>query len=122
MLFHLTLILACQLAGEIASRALALPVPGPVIGMVILFTGLAARGSVPAGLARVTDTLLSHLSLLFVPAGVGVMLHVGLIGRDLVPIAAALVGSTVLTIAVTAIVMARLGRRRPEREKDAGDA
>lgn len=111
MLFYLTLILSCQLAGEVIVKAAGLPLPGPVLGMVILFAGLMLRG-LPEGLARVGDTLLGNLSLLFVPAGVGVMLHAGLLGRDWLPIAAALVVSTLVTVAVTGVVMARLNRGR----------
>lgn len=104
MLFFLTLILCCQLAGEALVAATGLPVPGPVAGMALLFAGLVARG-LPEGLARVADTLLGNLSLLFVPAGVGVMLHAPLIARDLAAISVALVVSTLVTIAVTALVM-----------------
>ena len=118
MLNYLTLIFACQLAGELAARATHLPVPGPVIGMVILFCFLLARGSVPEKLGETAGFLLNHLSLLFVPAGVGVMLHFSLLGADWLPIGAALIGSTVLTIAVTALTMAWLGRS--ERNSEAG--
>lgn len=105
MLFYLTLIFCCQLVGELFIAATGLPVPGPVVGMALLFIGLLLRGAVPDGLGSVADTLISNLSLLFVPAGVGVMLHIGLIGAELLPISLALVVSTLLTIAVTAAVM-----------------
>lgn len=108
MLFFLTLILVCQLAGELIATATGLPLPGPVIGMAILLLGLLVRGSVPDDLAKVGDALLDNLSLLFVPAGVGVMLHAAVIGRDWLPISVALVASTLATIAVTALVMSWL--------------
>lgn len=110
MLSALTLILTCQLAGELTTRFFGLPVPGPVAGMVILFALLAIKGSVPEDIGAVADTLLKHLALLFVPAGVGVMAHLGLLGQDLVPVSVALIGSTIATIAVTALVMSRLAR------------
>ena len=110
MLNYLTLIFGCQLVGELVTRAAGIPVPGPVLGMVILFGFLVYRGAVPEKLATVADTLLSHLSLLFVPAGVGVMLHFRLLGDDWLPLSVALVVSTVLTVAVTAWMMAWLGR------------
>jgi holin-like protein len=110
MLAFLTLILLCQLAGELFVVATGLPVPGPVVGMGLLFAGLVARGGIPDGLARVGDALLGNLSLLFVPAGVGVMLHAGLIGSDWLPISVALVASTLLTIAVTAAAMVAFTR------------
>lgn len=110
MIGALTLILGCQLAGELAAKSTGVSVPGPVIGMALLFAILAARGGVPDSLARAADGLLGNMQLLFVPAGVGVMLHFGLLGDDWLPIAAALVVSTLLTIAVTARTMAWLGR------------
>jgi putative effector of murein hydrolase LrgA (UPF0299 family) len=122
MLEYLTLIFGCQLAGELVVAATGLPVPGPVCGMALLFAGLLVKGGLPAELARVADALLGNLSLLFVPAGVGVMLHAKLIAREWLPISAALVLSTGLTIAVTAGLMLWLGRRAaaakepPERE------
>lgn len=110
MLSALTLILSCQLAGELITRFAGLPVPGPVAGMVILFALLAIKGSVPEDIGAVADSLLKHLALLFVPAGVGVMAHFGLLGQDWLPISVALVGSTLATIAVTGLVMSRLAR------------
>ena len=108
MLFYLTLIFCCQLVGELFIAATGLPVPGPVVGMALLFLGLLIRGSVPRPLGEVADSLISHLSLLFVPAGVGVMLHTGLIAQELLPISVALVVSTLLTIGVTAVMMSRI--------------
>ncbi len=110
MLHYLTVIFACQLAGEILVTLVGISVPGPVIGMVILFLFLLARGSIPKELASVGDTLLSNLSLLFVPAGVGVMLHFQLLGEDLLAVSVALIASTVLTIIVTALAMQYLSR------------
>jgi holin-like protein len=110
MLNHLTLIFACQLAGEAATRAFETPLPGPVIGMVLLFAYCAIRGGVPDDLGAVGDTLLKNLSLLFVPAGVGVMAHGALFARDAGPIIASLIGSTLITIGVTGWLMQRLNR------------
>jgi holin-like protein len=113
MLNALTLILCCQLVGELTVVALGLPVPGPVAGMALLFTGLLIRGSIPDNVAQVGDGLLTNLSLLFVPAGVGVMLHAPLMANEWLAISVALVVSTLATIAVTALVMRRLGTRGP---------
>jgi len=115
LLEYLTFILACQLAGEFVVTSLDIPIPGPVVGMLLLFGFLLIRGEVPGQLARVTDALLRNLSLLFVPAGVGVMLHFKLLGTDAVPLAVALLVSTLATIAVTALLMVAL-RRRPATE------
>ena len=118
MLAFLTLILCCQLAGELFVAAVDLPVPGPVVGMALLFAGLLVHGCVPEGLGKVGDALLQHLSLLFVPSGVGVLLHLPLISREAAPIAAALVVSTLLTVAVTAVCMDRLRRLGAARKND----
>ena len=119
MLEALTLLLACQLAGETLVRLAGLPVPGPVAGMLVLFLGLLLRGGVPQALERTCRGLLDHLSLLFVPAGVGVLTHLSLVGREWLPISVSVLLSTVLTIAVTGLLASALRRR--ERDEDAGD-
>ncbi len=101
----LALLLACQLAGEVASRATNLPIPGPVLGMVLLLCGLLALRRVPDALERTSRGLLDNLSLLFVPAGVGIVQHLDILRAQWLPIAAAIVGSTVLTMLVTAGAM-----------------
>lgn len=111
MLEYLTLILVCQLLGEFAVSSVGAPFPGPVAGMLLLFVLLLIKGSIPQQLDQVATSLLSHLSLLFVPAGVGVMVHFELLGADVIPLSVALVASTVLTIAVTALVMTYLNKR-----------
>jgi len=110
MLAAITLLLVFQLAGEVLAHALGLPVPGPVIGLALLFAVLAARRHVAASVRDTANGLLSHLSLLFVPAGTGVLVHLDRLGSELVPIGIALVASTVLTIAVTALTMRWLMR------------
>jgi holin-like protein len=110
MLRFLTLIFVCQLVGELAVGGLGLPVPGPVVGMVLLFGFLMLRGHVPTDLGQIAGGLQSSMSLLFVSAGAGVMLHFRLLGEALVPLGLSLVVSTVLTIAVTGWMMRWLGR------------
>jgi putative effector of murein hydrolase LrgA (UPF0299 family) len=115
-LAFLTLLLACQLAGEVVAVATGLAVPGPVIGMALLFFGLALRGAVPEGLGATAGGLLRHLALLFVPAGVGIMAHLDLLADEAGPILAAVLGSTIITIAVTAGLMqilAKMIRKEP---------
>ena len=84
-LAFLTLILALQLAGEILHLALGVPVPGPVIGMGLLFVGLLVKGGVPRSLETTAFGILENLSLLFVPAGVGVMLYLPLLADEWPP-------------------------------------
>ncbi len=98
------LLVACNEAGNWLSNVLVLPVPGTVIGILILLAGLLATGRVPEPLRRVATFLLSHLNLFYVPAGVGLMGYIALLRRDLLPIAVALVVSTLLAMAVGALV------------------
>ena len=110
MLEALTLILVCQLAGEVTTRALGLPVPGPVLGMLLLLTWLWFKGGVSEGVGRTADTLLGNLSLLFVPAGVGIMVHWDKVREQWLAITAALVFGTLVTLLVTALTMAAVQR------------
>lgn len=125
MIASLTLLLACQLAGEAMARLLVLPVPGPVLGLALLFLGLQLRRyRRPEGtpvdelpLGAVAGVLLAHLSLLFVPAGAGIVRHAGTMLAHGPSLIAALVGSTALTLLVTAFVfvkVANLVGSRPE--------
>jgi putative effector of murein hydrolase LrgA (UPF0299 family) len=124
MLPSLFLLLVCQAAGEAAAQLLHLPLPGPVIGLALLLAGLLLRGGrdVPTPLGETADGLLRHLSLLFVPAGVGITTHLGLLADQALPVAAALVGSTVLTIWVTALVTARIDTMLAARRRSGGGA
>ena len=112
MLPAVTLLLVYQTIGEVAAHALDLPVPGPVIGMLLLLLSLAIRGGAPENLRDTASTLLTHFSLLFVPAGVGVMVHLGRLKSEALPILVSLIVSTALTIAVTASVLNRLKRKK----------
>lgn len=97
-----TLLLIYQLIGEITVLFLALPVPGPVLGLILLFLTLMIRANTPSSLEHASNTLLSHLSLLFIPAGVGMMVHLNLITEQWLPILLTLVLSTLITLAATA--------------------
>ena len=110
MLESLALLLALQTIGEVLSYALNLPIPGPVIGMVMLLALLALRPAVVTRLKSTTTALLQHLSLLFVPAGVGVMVHWQRLSSEGLAIIVAIVVSTVLAIAVTALTVRALLR------------
>jgi len=115
-------LLVFQCIGEGASQLFGWPVPGPVVGMLGLFVALRMRGRIPDALAISADGLARHLSLLFVPAGVGVMLHFGRLADEWVPIVAAILGSTVLTIAAASWTFATLmNRRGPSLDERASD-
>lgn len=118
MLLYLIVIFLCQLIGEALVTVLALPVPGPVIGMAILFVALLVRGTVPSDLDKVGGAFLTNMSLLFIPAGVGVMAQFELLGQEIVPLSVSLFLSTVLAIAVTGVLMNILSKDSPAEPAD----
>jgi holin-like protein len=91
-------------------RLLGIAIPGPVLGMVMLFVTMMVRGRVPESVEQASTALLSHLSLLFVPAGVGMMTHFGRIADEWLPITFALLFSTVITMVATALIMQQTSR------------
>ncbi|MBQ0961287.1 CidA/LrgA family protein [Ideonella sp. 4Y11] len=107
LLQGLALLLLCQSAGEVLVRLSGAPLPAPVLGAGLLL-GLLRWSALRAPVAMAADGLLGHLSLLFVPVGVGVITHGALLsefgGRMLV----AIVVSTWIGLAITALVMRRL--------------
>ena len=103
-LIGLAWLLVFQSVGELLTRGLHLPFPGPVVGMLLLL--LALRWPVvrePVGLCA--DCLLSHLSLLFVPVGVGVVTHLALVTQYGFRMLVVVVLSTVAGLAVTALCL-----------------
>lgn len=110
----LAVILGCQLLGEVIARGLGLPVPGPVIGMAAMLGVLWLRDRfappVLAGVEPAGRFLLAHLSLLFVPAGVGVVGNLDVLAGEWLALAAALVVSTVLTLVVSVVTFRLVAR------------
>lgn len=110
MIASLSLILLCQLAGEVIVRGLGLPMPGPVLGLLFLLLLLLGRDRFAAlargplqgdGVENASRGLLANLSLLFVPAGVGVVQKLDLVAAHGIAIAAVLAISVVVTLLVT---------------------
>jgi len=118
MLSYLTIILFCQLIGEIFVRMTKLPIPGPVIGMVILFCGLVLRRGIPSELETLGGFLHQYLPLLFVPAGVGIITNLDLLMKSWAPFAGAIIIGTIITIAVTSVVMQFLSRHQMKHQKE----
>lgn len=108
MIDSLIKLLLFQAIGEMLVFALAIPIPGPVIGMLFLFLYLMARGREDKNLAAFCTKFLPHLSLLFIPAAVGIMVHFERVSEEWLPILVALTGSTLASIVVTAFVVRRL--------------
>jgi holin-like protein len=106
-----SILLVFQLAGEVLTRVAGWPVPGPVVGMALLLGALALGLPSEGELSRVTTGLLGHLSILFVPAGVGVMLHGARLAAEWPAVLGGLLVSTAATVAVTGLVEQRLAAR-----------
>ena len=132
MIAAIAALLLCQCAGEVVVRALGLPLPGPVAGLILLFGVLLLRGrrhpeladTVPADLGLVCDALLRNLSLLFIPAAVGVVQYLALMRVYAVRIGIAIAVSTTLALVVTAVTFrlaARFNNRHGARVDPAVD-
>ena len=115
MLEAIATFLVFQLIGEVIARTLAIPLPGPVIGMLLLLAVLIARPHFVEKIEPTAISLLERLSLLFVPAGVGVMTHFDILRAQWLPIAVSIIVSTVATIIVTSVVMSFVERAIPVR-------
>ncbi|OOV87563.1 CidA/LrgA family protein [Oceanospirillum linum] len=120
MLFGFLILLLCQFFGELIVRYLDWPFPGPVVGMVLLLVGLIINGGVPSGVRQASEGLLTYLALLFVPAGVGLMVHYNLIAADGLVIATALVLSTAVTLLVTGVLLNKLAAKHIDKESESG--
>lgn len=119
MLINFAILLTCQLLGEILAKALALPVPGPVLGMAFMFAALMLRDVIHRARPKFTlgqdvettgRNLLAHLSLLFVPAGVGIVGSLDVFEKYGIALAAALLVSTVLALLVAVITFRLVSR------------
>jgi holin-like protein len=110
MLHALLIIFGCQFAAEITVALTGLPVPAAILGMVFLLCGLIVKRGIPENLEQTTDTLLKYIGLLFIPAGAGISLYLGLITKEWDVILVASTGSTILTLAASALLFKRLTR------------
>lgn len=110
MIPALAILLSFQLFGEVAAHGLGLPLPGPVIGLLALVISCSLRPAFAERLRPVVQGLLGNLSLFFVPAGVGVIAHIGDFRSEGLAIVLALTVSTALAIAVGALVFKLVAR------------
>ncbi|WP_157267788.1 CidA/LrgA family protein [Azohydromonas aeria] len=113
----LALLLLLQALGEALARGFQLPLPGPVLGLALLLVALRVE-ALRAPVAAAAEALLAHLSLLFVPVGVGVITHLALLSQYGWKLLLAIVLSTWVGMAVTALVL----RALLARSAGAGDA
>ena len=112
----LALLLLLQAAGETLTHALRLALPGPVVGLILLLPALQLKW-IREPIAAIADLLLAHLSLLFVPVGVGVITHLQLLSRYGLQLVVVIVASTWIGMAVTALVLRSLLRKDSTQER-----
>ena len=105
------ILLAFLYAGNSISALLHLPVPGSMLGMVMLAAALRFRLVRPEWVRPAADVLVRHMSLLFIPAGVGVMAYAGLIRREWLPLVAGSVVGLVAVMLVVGLLQQRMERR-----------
>ena len=116
MLNSIFIILFFQLIGEFIQKFFELSIPGPVIGLFLLLTILLfskkSHYKIPIdfkiNLIDTSENLLNYLPLLFIPVGVGVVLHLSLLEENVVPVMLVIIIGTLLTLALTAFVMDKL--------------
>ncbi|MEY4083748.1 MAG: hypothetical protein RL483_1117 [Pseudomonadota bacterium] len=113
MIKGLVILLLYQGAGEVLARGLSSPVPGPVIGLVLLLVSLLWRQKTDPDLQLVANGLTAHLGLLFVPAAVGVVSFLPMLRGHMIAIFSVLVVSVILTMATTALVLRRRAAAKP---------
>ncbi|MCC2955689.1 CidA/LrgA family protein [Massilia sp. IC2-477] len=111
MLAAFTILLLFQCLGEGIVFLLKFPIPGPVAGMLLLMAALIAWPRLEKLVEEAANTLLSHLSLLFVPAGVGIVATAASGSGHWLAILASLAGSTLLALAVTGLLLKGMGRK-----------
>ncbi len=105
MVRAMAVLLLCQLAGTVIEQATGLPIPGPVLGLLMLL-GILVKTQGPAPfLADTAQGLLKYLGLLFVPAGVGVVTELQALRDNALAISIAIPISTFLGLAVTGVLM-----------------
>lgn len=94
-----------QLIGETITRTLGLPIPGPVIGMLLLFITLLFKDKLVTKIEPTSQFILQNLTLLYIPAAVGIITHFTLLRKEGIPLLITLCLSLMVTVAATAVVM-----------------
>ena len=111
----LLILMLCQLVGEIVVIICQLPVSGPILGMFILFTILVIKGGANKSLSQTSHILISHLSLLFIPAGVGIIAYLELFKSNWVGVIIVITMSTCITLICTAWTMQLVMKKNPDK-------
>jgi holin-like protein len=101
----------CLAVGIAAERWLYLPLPGNLVGMVLLAALLRLRVVRSETVRPLADLLLRHMALFFVPAGVGLMRYFGVLRAEWLPIAGGCAAGVLAVLLVVGPLQQRLERR-----------
>nr|WP_242700403.1 CidA/LrgA family protein [Comamonas denitrificans] len=122
VLYAFLALLVLQWVGEVLVQALGLPLPGALVGALLLLVGLLLLGRLPKALEQTSGALLQNLMLLFIPIVAGVMLHFERIASEWLPFLASGIGGAVLTLLVTAAVFRWLLQRSGQKTEVEAEA
>lgn len=106
MIYAIAALFVCQLLGECIVQSIGLPLPGPLVGMVLLFSGLILYGRVPEKLNSTVSKMLRHMMLFFIPLVAGVMMHAERMAAEWFPFMAACIVGAAVTLIVTSLTFA----------------
>ncbi|CAM3946359.1 CidA/LrgA family protein [Ectopseudomonas alcaliphila] len=116
LLRGLSWLVLCQLLGTVINVLLLPMLPGPIIGMLLLFVFLMLRGEVGEPLSVASSSLLKYLPLILVPPAVGVMAYASDIAADFWAVVGALVLSLLVSLAFAGWLMQKLIERQQRQE------
>jgi holin-like protein len=115
MLNSIFTIFLFQLIGEFIQKFTDISIPGPVIGLILLLSVLLIRGKffikshiIENNLVDLSERFLAYLPLLFIPVGVGVVMHLSLLEENLISVISIIILGTLLTLALTGFIMEKL--------------
>ena len=125
MLRGFFIILLFQLVGEVLQKFFNLVIPGPVIGLILLLFSLIYLKKIKSkkilnvkkDVMSTGNAITSYLSLLFVPIGVGVVMHISYLEQNLYQVLGVIGLGTVLTVGLTAKLMEVLNQILQRKKK-----
>lgn len=109
------IILGIYLLGEFISQVLSLPIPGNILGMIILLVLLWTKVVKIEQIETIANFLLDHLAFFFIPAGVGLMTSIGIIKDSWLKLIVVCIATTIIIIASTGLIVQYITRKTNKR-------
>ena len=122
MLKGIFIIFFFQLIGEVIQQYFGLLIPGPVVGLILLLIALiCTKGTsspviavLSTSISQSADGILGYLSLLFIPIGVGIIMHLQYLENNILSVMAVILIGTVLSLGLTAVLFERLTKHNDD--------